>query len=52
MSKLFENGLKISYFHLTSLQDKSQRRVGEDWGLCGENIKFSRSSIDRENKPG
>jgi hypothetical protein len=39
-------------YHLNSLTTKPIRRNGEGWNLCGENIKFSKSNIDRENKSG
>ncbi len=47
MSKIYEKGMKISYCYLNPLANKPNKRNGEGWGFCGENIKFSKSSVER-----
>lgn len=51
MSKIYESGMKISYYYLNPGYNKF-KKSGEGWGLCGENIKFSKSNIDNEYKKG
>jgi hypothetical protein len=50
MAKIYEKGMKICYYYMNQLINKSSKRNGEGWGLCGENIKFTKSSIEREDK--
>jgi hypothetical protein len=44
---MFEKGMKIAYSFLNPLLGKPMKKSGEGWGLCGENIKFSKSPIER-----
>lgn len=48
MSKLFKKGMKISYYQVHSFQAKPFKKAGEDWGLCGDNITFSKGEISNE----
>lgn len=44
--------MKIAYTFLNPLVGKALKKGGEGWSLCGENIKFTKSPLERENKKG
>ena len=47
MCKIYEKGMKIAYTYLNPIVNRQPKKNGEGWGLCGENVRFSRIGIER-----